>query len=221
MLRADAFFAFTALATVIARNFTRKVWHAVLRWAHYIVGTKHVRLVYRRPHGGTQPLHFSDSSLVNAPGGGSFWGFCSCFEGSGLLDWRCLVPRRLADSSAGTELIMGTAAVKSILGQRMFFRELRPPQPEPSSLFLDAQAVLSGAEMERVSCEMRYMAARLSMLRDAQAAGAAKLEKVGTKDNLADIFTKPLVGPQFARLRDFIMGRTPWRLGADGTIMAR
>ena len=38
-LRAYDSFASTALATQLGKNFTRKVWHAVLRWAHYLATT--------------------------------------------------------------------------------------------------------------------------------------------------------------------------------------
>jgi hypothetical protein len=215
MLRADAFFAFTALATQLAKNFTRKVWHAVLQWAHYIVDTKWVRLTYRTSPEGGKALTFADSSLINAENGGSFGGFCSCYEGSGVFDWRCFVPRRLADSSAGAELIMSSAAVKNILGNRMFLKELGQEQEGPSALYLDAQAVLNGAEMERVSREMRYQAARYAMLRDAQQAKTVELKKVPTADNLADIFTKPLVGPQFRHLRSMVMGIEPWSVAHE------
>jgi len=211
-LRADAFFAFTALATQLAKNFTLGVWRAVLQWAHYIVATKWVRMTYRTPPAGGQVINFADSSLINAPNGGSFGGHCSCFEGSGLIDWRCFVPRRLTDSSAGAELIISTAAVKNILGNRMFLRELGCSQGEPSALYLDAQAVLSGAEMERVSKEMRYQAARYAMLREARDVGAVDLLKIPTTGNLADLFTKPLVGEQFRRLRDCVMGVSQWTL---------
>ena len=38
-LRAYNSFASTVLATQLGKNFTRKVWHAVLRWAHYLATT--------------------------------------------------------------------------------------------------------------------------------------------------------------------------------------
>ena len=119
MVRPDGFFAYTALATQLATNFTRAVWEGVLQWAHYLVATKALRLTYRRPPHGAKWVTFSDSSLLNAGDGAHFGGFCSGYEGSGILNWRCFVPRRLSDSSAAAELVVATSALKWMLGQRM------------------------------------------------------------------------------------------------------
>ena len=64
--------------------------------------------------------------------------------------------------------------------------------------------------MEKVSREMKYMAARYDMLRQAEIAGAIHLTKVHTSLNIADIFTKPLAGEDFRRLRAMVMGCEAW-----------
>ena len=92
----------------------------------------------------------------------------------------------------------------------MMMRELKQGLVEgqlpATKIFLDAQATLDGAQMNHIPKEQRYMSARRAILRRAQDDGAVKLEKVGTADNLADIFTKPLVGEQFERLRAHVLG---------------
>jgi len=215
MVRPDAYFAFTALATQLAMNFTKAVWDGVLRWASYLVATKGLRLTYRRQRNGAPWVTFSDSSVLNAGAGQSFGGHCSCYEGSGLLNWRCFVPRRLSDSSAAAELIVATSAAKWILGQRMLSAELRQGQEGPSPLYLDAQATLQGTAAEKVSRDMKYMAARYAILRQTETSGEVVLRKVHTTDNLADLFTKPLSGDTFRRLRDRAMGLAAWTLPAS------
>ena len=215
MVRPDAYFAFTALATQLAMNFTKAVWDGVLRWASYLVATKELRLTYRRQRDGAPWVTFSDSSVLNAGAGQSFGGHCSCYEGSGLLNWRCFVPRRLSDSSAAAELIVATSAAKWILGQRMLSAELRQGQEGPSPLYLDAQATLQGTAAEKVSRDMKYMAARYAILRQTETSGEVVLRKVHTNDNLADLFTKPLFGDTFRRLRDRAMGLAAWTLPAS------
>ena len=66
-LRADAYFAFTAIAKRLVTNFTRKTWRTLLRWATYLVHTKWVRMTYRKPKPGAQAMYFSDSSVLNGP----------------------------------------------------------------------------------------------------------------------------------------------------------
>ena len=56
---------------------------------------------------------------------GSMGGYTLFFEGSGVMVAECFSPRKLADSSAGSELIMATWAAKAIMAFRMLQRELK------------------------------------------------------------------------------------------------
>ena len=61
--------------------------------------------------------------------------------------------------------------------------------------------------MENVPADQRYLAARRAVLRQAASEEkVVRLLKVATDDNPADIFTKPLEGAQFLKLRAIIMG---------------
>ena len=113
-----------------------------------------------------------------------------CYEGSGLMDWRCFAPKRLGDRSATAELIMATAASKAALGHRMLFDELRQAQVGGTPLCIDARAVKNGSEMDKVSREIKFMAAHYDVLRQAETAGAIKLTKAHTLANLVDIRPK-------------------------------
>ena len=62
---------------------------------------------------------------------------------------------------------------------------------------------------------MKYMAARYAILRQTETSGEVVLRKVPTTDNLADLFTKPLSGDTFRRLRDRAMGLAAWTLPAS------
>ena len=119
-VRTDALFPALALSSYIVHHLTSVVWEALLRWAHYLVQTRHMALVLRAPT--SRGINFaacSDSSLINGPvtsvnmpdvAASSYGGFALFFPGSGAFSVECLSPRRLADSSAGSELIMATWA---------------------------------------------------------------------------------------------------------------
>ena len=103
---------------------------------------------------------------------------------------------------------MASHAVHYIMGQRILDKELGIHTGGPTKLYTDNLATLQGTQMENVPMEQRYLAARRHVLR--QAAIEEKvvlLLKVATDENPADIFTKPLEGVQFLKLRDIIMGR--------------
>jgi hypothetical protein len=123
--------------------------------------------------------------------------------------WRALTPKRLADSTAASELMVATIGMKASIGWRMLNSELTLQGPEAADMGSDATASLQGVEMERVSRESRYMATRLAMMREAVGNGVIKLKKVHTSEMIADIFTKPLVGDQFRYLRARVLGYEP------------
>ena len=64
----------------------------------------------------------------------SYGGIALYFEGSGAFSVECLSPRRLADSSAGAELIMATWAGKSVVAFQMLHRELGMARIHPTPL---------------------------------------------------------------------------------------
>jgi hypothetical protein len=122
----------------------------------------------------------------------SYGGFALFFEGSGAFSVECFSPRRLADSSAGSELIMATWAGKSVIAFRMLGSELGLQRPVPTILEIDASAVTDGAAMERVSRQQRFQAARIAMLRTWVADHILRLLKTHTDDMRADILSKPV-----------------------------
>ena len=150
---------------------------------------------------------FVDSSLFNAPKSRSMGGYCALYPGSGVFGWRCFSPRKLGTSSGAAETIMASHAVHYIMGQRILDKELGIHTGGPTKLYTDNLATLQGTQMENVPTGQRYLSVRRHVLR--QAAIEEKvvlLLKVATDDNPADMFTKPLEGAQFLKLRDIIMG---------------
>ena len=210
-VRPDAYFAYVCLCQCVGTRFTLNVWKELLRWAHYLVHTKELELTYRAGDEVRWSMH-SDSSLANAKDGGSWGGYAFSLDDTtegptrGLFDWKCMSPRAFTDSSAASELVCSTLALKSILAHRMLLNELHLLKDGPTLLYLDANAVINGAEMERVTRQMRFMAARYSMLRQAVTDKRVKLAKVHTDYNKADIFTKALTGEAFIRGRALVMG---------------
>jgi hypothetical protein len=206
-VRPDAHFAFVVLCQYVGCRLTLNVWKGIRRWAHYLIATRELHLTYRKPAGDTEWSMHSDSSLNNVEGrAASFGGMAFGVEGSGLVDWQVIAPRQISDSSASAELVIATRAAKAILGFRLLLKELGMLHEGPTPMYLDASAVISGAEMEKVTREMRYMAARYAQLRQVKQDGKVKLCKVDTLDNRADIFTKPLVGEAFRRQRCLVLG---------------
>jgi hypothetical protein len=93
-VRVDCLFPALALSQYIVHHLTDYVWHALLRWAYYLVQTRDMCLVLRPPHPSPDFSACSDSSLINAPvtsmqmpdvAASSYGGFALYFEGSGAF----------------------------------------------------------------------------------------------------------------------------------------
>ena len=92
-------------------------------------------------------------------------------------------------------------------------RQLQHTDQEPTPLFTDAQVVIDQADMERLCKNSRWIACRIAMFRHGVAVRAIDLKKVAGADNLGDMFTKPLQGEVFTRMRATLLGHTNLREG--------
>ena len=203
--RPDAYFAFIVLSQLVGRGLTNDVWKAILRWAWYLVNTKHLKLCYR-PEGRGDWMAYTDSSLANAEGAGSYGGAAFLFPGSGLFAWMVKVPKAKTDSTGGAELLMASLACKAVLGWRIFSRELSHSPQGPTTLATDSTVTVDSISRESVSHQQRYVGIRMAIVRETVDRGAVRLTHVPSSENLADIFTKPLVGVSFLRLRERVLG---------------
>jgi len=122
----------------------------------------------------------------------SMGGFSLFFPGSGSFLSECRAPKHLSDSSAGAELNMASWAGKAIIPVRMLLAELRLGPVGPTTLEIDASALLDGIAMDKVSRKQRFQAARLAMLRFWQSDGVISLKKEKSSAMRADVLSKAL-----------------------------
>ena len=205
-VRPDVQFSFVAVSQSLGNHFTLEAWRAVLRLGHYLVATKDLKLTYRKAAAGERCAAWCDSSSCNRGAGESYGGFSFGWPRSGLIAWRVLVPKRLTDSSWGSELISATLVLKAVLALRIQLRELSMTFDRPTVVHMDAAAVLLGRQAEHLSRNNRYMAARYAMIREAESALALKYVEILGSLNVADLFSKPLVGAAFRLMRAMALG---------------
>jgi len=155
-VRTLSHFTALALSTYIVNHLTVVVWDALIRWAQYLVQTRHLTLILRPPVKGANFAACTDSSLITGPAtsvaaqdvaSASYGGFTPFFEGSVAFSVECFSPRRLADSSAGSELIMATWTGKLVIEFRMLGSELGLQRAESTFLEIDASAVIDGTRV--------------------------------------------------------------------------
>ena len=76
---------------------------------------------------------------------------------------------------------------------------------EPTTFYVDAQNVLTLTHNLVSSKATRHIARRDMIVREKEYNGIVKVTKIGTKDNLADLFTKVLDRVPFESLRRGVM----------------
>ena len=103
---------------------------------------------------------------------------------------------------------MASLAYRWTLALRMLLADLDvgAEQTQPTLLLTDSQILLDGTNCERLGKSSRWLAARYAMIRFGIACRAIAPRKCAAADNVADIVTKPLGGPAYARHRATILG---------------
>ena len=103
---------------------------------------------------------------------------------------------------------MVVRAVKYNIGIRALLRDfdigIAPTQP--TNIYTDAEAVVSGRGGERMAKSSRWMAVRYAMLRWAETCLTARLSKTTSVGNCADIMTKCVTGALFFKHRATVLG---------------
>ena len=124
----------------------------------------------------------------------------------GVIRTRFLVPSKLGDSPASAELITASITMKVAVAHRIQAAELKQGPWKPTSLYLDALAVLHGTATDQVSREMKYLAAKLATVKEARSGGKIKTAKICQSCHPAGILTKPLQGKEFEFKRARLLG---------------
>ena len=108
-------------------------------------------------------------------------------------------------SSTHAEMVAASANSNDLMWSRGLCGELGLPQDEPTVMYVDAQNVLTITGNFVSSKQTRHIARRELIVREREIEGHLKLVKVGTDDNLADMFTKALDRVPFEKLRGLVM----------------
>jgi len=130
-------------------------------------------------------------------------GFVVVLSG-GLVHWMSKLQSTVALSTAEAETNASVEAVKQIMHFRLFMRELGMGQEGPSIVFEDNQAAISIAQKEEQSKRSKHYAIKAAFLSGSYKRGFFLYAKVGTKEQLADAFTKALPRDDFIRFREWM-----------------
>ena len=205
--RPDILFAVFYLARY-QKNPGEPHWKALKRVLRYLKGTKDLALTFRRGSH-EKPLDllctFSDSDWAgDKDTRHSTTGYVVTLNNCPILA-RSSKQKTTALSSCEAETIALTESVKDTLWIRNLLEELRDTKLKPTTVFCDNQSAVDIAQNNKGSDRCKHIAIKHSFLRENHG-DTIEISKIPTKENISDIFTKPLPRKQFEYLRDRLFG---------------
>ena len=185
------------------------------REAHLDAAKRILRYLY---HTREQPLVYSvcNNTLIKAFVDSS-WGNdvdtrrsrfgYAIYLGKCLIAWCSKLHPALAMSSAVAEYTAATEAVKSVKWIVSLMSFLLGAKPQtPVAVYEDNAACRIMTESSQVSGRNKHFELRQHFVRGLVTRGLVKLLPVNTKEQIADIFTKPTVRPIFEKHATMLQG---------------
>ncbi|RDB23169.1 Retrovirus-related Pol polyprotein from transposon TNT 1-94 [Hypsizygus marmoreus] len=178
-------------------------WNAAIWVVRYLKGTRVLKLHL----GGTNPIEllgFTDSDWANClDTRRSVGGYVWCL-GRGALSWHVQKQKTVAASSCEAEYVAAFEATKECIWLRALLLAIGFGQPDSTTMLCDNNATIDLSEDPLLHARVKHIDIKFHFMRERVQSGEIQLRYINTKDNVADIFTKPLEPKTFTRLRGLL-----------------
>lgn len=204
--RLDIAYVTNFLARYGSRDNERVVVKRVLR---YLSLNRSLGLVFP-PARRDQPIQlevYADADFASHPDGKSHSGYIAMVNGTPIL-WSSSKQTPVTLNTMQSEMVAACEATVAVEFIARVLQELGVPFQTPV-LFEDNDATIANVRSIRVGKAIRHMNAKYFYTKYAVHQGCIKVKRVNTENQLADILTKPLHGPQFCRLRSRLLACPP------------
>jgi Reverse transcriptase (RNA-dependent DNA polymerase)/GAG-pre-integrase domain/gag-polypeptide of LTR copia-type len=184
-------------------SYTYGHWTAAIRVVRYLKGTRDLELTL----GGSNNINiigFTDSDWANCPDTRRSVGGYLFTLGSGPISWQSRRQRTVATSSCEAEYTAAFEASKEAIWLRTLLSHIGFSPTAPTTLLCDNNATITLSEDPAFHARVKHFDVRYHFLRERVQLNEISLSYINTRDNIADIFTKPLGTTDFARLRTFL-----------------
>ena len=177
-------------------------WKAALRLLGYLKATAHYKLTLGGP---TSALTgYSDSSWADdQTDRRSSQGHCFTM-GSGVISWKATRSPAVALSTCEAELYAVCAAAQEGVWLTQLLATLGYPQDPPPMLWCDNESTVALTKDAMFTGRSKHIEARYYFVRELVQEKKLRTAHISGEDNLADIFTKPLLSENHSRLRTLL-----------------
>lgn len=161
-------------------------WEAVKRIFRYLLGTKHLELVYGGDNRGL--VGYVDADGASQEHRRAISGYVFLMDGGAVSKKQELVTL----STTEAEYVAATHAAKEAIWIRRLIGELFKPLSEPTTLFSDSQSAIALTKDGHFHARTKHIDIRYHFIRYIVEAGSIKLIYCPTNDMTADTLTKAL-----------------------------
>ncbi|GJQ92982.1 retrovirus-related pol polyprotein from transposon TNT 1-94 [Tanacetum coccineum] len=182
-------------------------WNAVKRIFRYLKGTSDVGLIY----GGDREYlvaGYSDSDYAaDLDARRSLTGYVFTI-GNSVVSWKATLQPSVALSTTEAEYMALTEAAKEGIWLKGLIEDLGFPQDQ-ATVFCDSMSAICLAKDQVYHDRTKHIDVRYHFIRSER---RIKVEKIGTQDNPADVFTKPVPLSKFRHCLD-LLNIDNWKYG--------
>ena len=123
------------------------------------------------------------------------------YIGSSLVSWASKAQPTTATSSTHAEYIAAYHATAECIWLRSFLSALKMLPSQATAIYCDNEPAINIAKYHMVTPRSKHFDTKYHFIREQVEAGTVSLQFCPGKDNVADIFTKPLLKHRFAKFR--------------------
>ena len=175
-------------------------WSAVKRILRYVSSTAAYGL-HLQPAPSYELSAFSDADWAGCPDDRRSTGGYAVFLGPNLIAWNARKQATVSRSSTEAEYKAVADATAEIIWVQSLLRELRVPQARPPVLWCDNIGAIYLSSNPVFHARTKHIEVDYHFVRERVAQKLLCIKFISSKDQLADIFTKPLPQPQFVGCR--------------------
>jgi hypothetical protein len=206
--RPDISFAVSQVAK-FCQNPGRAHWNAVKRVLSYLAGTDQFG-VYFGPSTAEPLVGYTDADYAgDLDSRCSTSGFAFFVRGS-LVAWSSRRQKCVSQSTTEAEYVAASESCKEAVWLKCLLSEFGELDNQPVKILCDNQSAIKSIHNPEFHQRTKHIDVRYHFIRQLQEDGIIDATYVPSKEQKADIFTKPLPKPDFERMRK--------KLGVDGPL---
>ena len=198
--RPDLSYAVSTLSK-FSSNPGKAHWQAILHVLQYIKGTLQYKLTYGGegyqslvPHGYVDADYGNDVDTRRSCSGQIF------LQAGGPTSWGSKYQPTVALSTTEAEYMALTRGAQQVLWMHSAMSEVGFPQPKPAVLYGDNTGAVCLTENTKHNARVKHIDIRHHYIRERVKEGDIHVNHIPSKDNLADLLTKPLSKHDHLRL---------------------